>query len=280
MSKVISTDSVLLDFPAEYVYRTLTDFTSYSHWWPKAIKFRIVHLNPGITGTTLDVQNGPFVKWKSEITSFKTNRLLAIDYVSGAWVGKTNWRFEDKDGKTELTLDINLEVNKRWLNVVSVFINFSKFHSHQIKQVFESLRKYLSENEGAYMHKIRLSHLDHIVLTVTDAERTCTFYHNNLGMEIVTFGDGRKALKFGDQKINLHEVEGGFNPRAANPTIGSGDICLVSLTDVMVAADYLKQKGIEIIAGPVERIGTHGKLKSIYLRDPDGNLIELSNYVR
>ena len=204
MAKVISKDTVLLNYPADYVYRTLTDFSSYSAWWPHEIKFRIEHLNPGILGTTINVQNGQFVKWKSKITSFKTNRLLAIDYTGGAWTGKTFWRFEDSGGKTELTFEINLEINQTWLKAVSVFLNFSRYHSKQIKKVFANLDKYLEDNEKEYLHAIRLSHLDHIVLTVNDIEKTCTFYHNNFGMEIISFGDGRKALKFGDQKINLH----------------------------------------------------------------------------
>src|SRR5258706_13423595 len=218
MARIISKNTVLLGYPADYVYRTLTDFTSYSAWWPPAIKFRIEHLNPGIIGTTINVQNGPFVKWKSKISSFKTNRLLAMDYTGGAWLGKTFWRFEDKDGKTELTLEIDLEVNKQWLKVVSVFLNFSRYHSKQIKKVFANLDSYLSKNERERMHAIRFSHLDHIVLTVDDIEKTCMFYHNNFGMEIISFGEGRKALKFGDQKINLHQKGTEFHPTALNPT--------------------------------------------------------------
>lgn len=279
MPRVISKDTVLLNFPADYVYRTITDFTSYSAWWPSAIKFRIEHLNPGVKGTTINVQNG-FVKWKSKITSFKTNRLLAIDYVDGAWLGKTFWKFEDKDGKTELTLEIDLAINQSWLKAVSVFLNFSRIHSNQVKKVFANLAKYLGENEREYMHAIRLSHLDHIVLTVRDIEKTCTFYHNNFGMEIISFGEGRKALQFGDQKINLHQKGMEFHPTASNPTPGSGDLCLISLTDINIVASELKEKGIEIIEGPVEKAGTHGTINSVYVRDPDGNLIEISNYVK
>ena len=195
MSKIISTDSALLNFPADYVYRTLTDFSSYSAWWPRAIKFRIEHLNPGIIGTTINVQNGLFVKWKSKITSFKTNRLLAIDYTGGAWKGKTFWRFEDSGGKTELTFEIDLGINHAWLNIVSVFMNLSRYHSKQIKKVFANLDSYLRENERDYLHVIRLSHLDHIVLTVNDIEKTCMFYHNNFGMEVISFGEGRKGFE-------------------------------------------------------------------------------------
>ena len=143
-----------------------------------------------------------------------------------------------------------------------------------------NLGKYLRENEHEYMNAIRLSHLDHIVLTVSDIEKTCTFYHNNFGMEIISFGDGRKALKFGDQKINLHQMGMDFHPTAANPTPGAGDMCLISLTDINIVASELKDKGIEIIEGPVEKAGTHGTIRSVYVRDPDGNLIEISNYVK
>lgn len=280
MRKVISKDSVILNFPADYVYRTLTDFASYSQWWPQAIKFRIEHLNPGVTGTTIDVQNGSFVKWKSKISAFKTNRLLAIDYTDGAWTGKTYWRFENKDGKTELTLEIDLEINRAWLKFASYFLNFSRYHSKQIKHVFGNLGRYLKENEGVYLHAIRLSHLDHIVLTVSDIEKTCAFYRDTLGMEVITSGEGRKAIKFGDQRINLHQNGDGNKPKAANPTAGSADICLISLTDINTVAVELKEKGIEIIEGPVEKSGAHGKILSLYFHDPDGNLIEISNYVK
>lgn len=147
MTRVIAEDSVLLNYPADYVYRTLTDFASYSQWWPKKIKFRIVHLNPGVTGTTLEIQNTPLVKWKAVISGFKQSRLLAIDYTGGAWVGRTIWRFEDGEGKSKLTLDIDLEVNKGWLRVLSKFMNFSRVHSKEIKEVFKNLNIYLKNNK-------------------------------------------------------------------------------------------------------------------------------------
>lgn len=281
MPKVISRDSVILAYPADYVYRTLTDFVSYSKWWPRAIRFHLKHLNPGIVGTTLDVQNGPFVKWESKISEFKTNRLLSIEYTAGAWTGITNWRFENKDGKTELTLDIDLDVNKSWLKFISFFINFSKIHSRQIKKVFANLSAYLEANEATYLNRIRLSHLDHVVLTVADVDKTCEFYSSNFGMEVVTFSGGRRALKFGDQKINLHQSGNSlYYPTASNPTPGSGDICLISLTDISIVEQELKSKGVEIIQGPVEKAGTHGMIRSLYVRDPDGNLVEISNYVK
>lgn len=279
MAKVKSIDSCVLNFPVDYVYRTLTDFSSYSKWWPHEIKFELEHLNPNITGTTINVQNG-FVKWKSKITGFKNNKLLAIDYIDGAWLGKTYWRVEDKSGDTELTMEINLEINRAWLKPVSAVINFQKYHSRQIHRIFKNLEKYLAANEGSYTHTIRLSHIDHIVLTVADIEKACAFYHGALGMEVITFGEGRKALKFGNQKINLHQKGSEFEPKAENPTAGSADICIISNTTIEHVMLELKAKGVQITEGPIERTGANGKIISVYLRDPEGNLIEISNYVR
>lgn len=280
MSKVQSIDRCLLNFPVDYVYRTLTDFASYSAWWPKEIRFELEHLNPGIIGTIINVQNGPFLKWKSKITGFKNNRLLAIDYIEGAWLGKTYWRVEDKDGDTELTMEIDLEINTWWLKPVSAVMNFPKYHSKQIHKIFENLRKHLALHETDYTHIIRISHIDHIVLTVADVDKTCAFYHSVLGMEIVTFGEGRKALRFGSQKINLHKKGSEYEPKAANALTGSGDLCFIANTTIEHVISELKSKNIEIIEGPVERTGAHGNIISVYIRDPDNNLIEISNYVR
>lgn len=279
MAKVKSIDSRLLKFPVDYVYRTITDFASYSKWWPREIKFDIEHLNPNITGTTINVQNG-IVKWKSKITGFRNNKLLAIDYIEGAWLGKTYWRVEDRAGDTELTMEIDLEINRLWLKPISAVINFSKVHSKQIHRIFRNLEKYLAANEGSYTHSVRISHIDHIVLTVNDIETTCAFYHRALGMEVITFGEGRKALKFGSQKINLHQKGGEFEPKAKNPSPGSADICFISNTSIGLVMKDLREKGIEVESGPVERTGANGKMNSIYLRDPDGNLIEISNYFK
>lgn len=278
MGELKSIDTKLFDFPIDYVYRTVTDFASYSKWWPHEIKFDIEHLNPAVVGTTINIQNGPFVKWKSKITSFKVNKLLAIDYVEGAWTGKTQYRFEEKDGMTQLTLEIDLDVNRIWLKFISLFLNFSHVHSRQIHRVFNNLEKYLGKYEGSYIHAIRLSHIDHIVLTVRSVEDACRFYHNILGVEVVTFGDGRKALKFGNQKINLHELTGDYYPKAHAPTFGSADICIIAHNSINQVVLELKQKSVEIIEGPVEKAGANGKMISVYIRDPDGNLIEISNY--
>jgi ribosome-associated toxin RatA of RatAB toxin-antitoxin module len=256
MGELKSIDTRLLDFPVDYVYRTVTDFASYSKWWPHEIKFDIEHLNPNVVGTTINVQNGPFVRWKSKITSFKVNKLLAIDYVEGAWLGKTQYRFDDKEGMTELTLEIDLEINRLWLKFVSLFLSFTHIHSKQIHHVFNNLEKYLAEHEGSYIHVIRLSHIDHIVLTVS--------------VEVVTFGGGRKALKFGSQKINLHEKSGDFHPKAQTPTFGSSDICLIAHNSINQVVLELRQKNIEIVEGPVERTGAGGKSEQVGLPGGEG----------
>jgi catechol 2,3-dioxygenase-like lactoylglutathione lyase family enzyme len=170
-------------------------------------------------------------------------------------------------------------MNRFWLKAVSLILNFSHYHSRQLHRVFDNLERYLAEHKGSYIHAIRLSHIDHIVLTVKNIEETCHFYHNILGVEVVTFDQGRKALKFGNQKINLHELSGDFHPKALAPAYGSGDICLISHNSINQVTLELKQKNVEIIEGPVERMGANGKMLSVYIRDPDGNLIEISNYL-
>ena len=121
-----------------------------------------------------------------------------------------------------------------------------------------------------------IDHLDHIVLTVADIDSTVAFYTKVLRMQVVTFAD-RKALKFGTQKINLHQHGHEFDPKAAHPTPGSADICFVTKDPLEDVINYLAQLSIPVELGPVERAGATGKLLSIYLRDPDNNLIEVSN---
>jgi catechol 2,3-dioxygenase-like lactoylglutathione lyase family enzyme len=119
--------------------------------------------------------------------------------------------------------------------------------------------------------------LDHLVLTVADIERTCRFYAGILGMERREFAGGRVALHFGDQKINLHPALAPIAPHARRPTPGSADFCFVTATPIDDVAAELAAHGVEIIEGPVERDGARGPIRSIYCRDPDGNLIELAN---
>jgi catechol 2,3-dioxygenase-like lactoylglutathione lyase family enzyme len=123
-----------------------------------------------------------------------------------------------------------------------------------------------------------IDHLDHLVLTVANIDATVAFYTSALGMELVTF-DGRKALRFGEQKINLHQAGNEFEPKAAHPTPGSADLCFITKTSLEDAISHLISKGYAIELGPVERTGAVGRMRSIYLRDPDSNLIEISNYL-
>jgi catechol 2,3-dioxygenase-like lactoylglutathione lyase family enzyme len=118
--------------------------------------------------------------------------------------------------------------------------------------------------------------LDHLVLTVADIARTCDFYARALGMRVVRFGEGRVALHFGQQKINLHQADRTFDPKAKAPTPGSGDLCFLLNDTLEEAMTRINALGIAIEQGPVERTGATGPIRSIYLRDPDGNLLELA----
>lgn len=120
--------------------------------------------------------------------------------------------------------------------------------------------------------------LDHLVLTVADIQRTCDFYSNVLGMEILTFGENRRALGFGTQKINLHQRGREIDPKADRPTPGSADLCFISSVPMDEIVEHLKRCSVPIIVGPVERTGAVGRLLSVYFRDPDLNLVEVSNY--
>lgn len=123
--------------------------------------------------------------------------------------------------------------------------------------------------------------IDHIVLTVTNIDATIHFYQLTLGMDVVSFGTGnnRKALTFGSSKINLHQKGKEFEPKAANPTSGSADICFITHTPLKMFIEHLNALAIHIEEGPVERTGALGRILSVYFRDPDGNLIEVSNYL-
>ena len=124
---------------------------------------------------------------------------------------------------------------------------------------------------------IRIDHLDHLVLTVANIEETCAFYADVLGMEIETFSGGRKALRFGNQKINLHQIGHEFEPKAKVPTPGSGDLCFIAATALEDVIAHLNRLAIPIEQGPIDRTGAMGKIRSVYIRDPDANLIEISN---
>jgi catechol 2,3-dioxygenase-like lactoylglutathione lyase family enzyme len=126
---------------------------------------------------------------------------------------------------------------------------------------------------------MRVSHLDHLVLTVKDIEATVSFYTRVLGMAATTFGGGRTALVFGSSKINLHQAGREFEPKAAVPTPGSADLCLIVDDDLDSVQAQLAAAGVAVEVGPVERTGAVGEMISVYIRDPDQNLIELSNYL-
>ncbi|MBK0064149.1 MULTISPECIES: VOC family protein [unclassified Acinetobacter] len=126
---------------------------------------------------------------------------------------------------------------------------------------------------------MKISHLDHLVLTVADIETTCVFYQRVLNFEVVEFGENRKALMFGSQKINLHQTGQEFEPKAAFPTAGSADLCFISQTPLEEIVQHLDQQHIHIEQGPILRTGALGSILSVYIRDPDQNLIEISNYL-
>ncbi|MDO6386412.1 VOC family protein [Uliginosibacterium sp. 31-12] len=121
-----------------------------------------------------------------------------------------------------------------------------------------------------------IDHLDHLVLTSTNLEATVRFYTGLLGMRLEQFGNGRHALKFGNQKINLHVRGSEFEPRAHLPVPGALDLCFIAAIPLDEVIARITQAGGTIIEGPVPRTGATHKLRSIYLRDPDLNLIEIS----
>lgn len=125
---------------------------------------------------------------------------------------------------------------------------------------------------------IRIDRIDHLVLTVFDLERTIDFYSRVLGMEPVTFAEGRRGLAFGRQKLNLHQAGREFEPKALKPGPGAIDLCFISETPLAQVIEQLKAHGVAIIQGPVPKTGALGPMMSVYFRDPDGNLIEVSNY--
>lgn len=126
---------------------------------------------------------------------------------------------------------------------------------------------------------MQIKAIDHFVLTVASIDATCTFYSEVLGMQVLEFAGGRKALSFGTQKINLHQRGKEFEPKAQAPTAGSADFCLITDVPLEDVATQLKALNIEIEEGIVDRTGATGPIRSVYIRDPDMNLVEISNYV-
>ena len=125
---------------------------------------------------------------------------------------------------------------------------------------------------------MRIDRIDHIVLTAFDVERTIDFYTRVMGMKAVTFAGGRRALEFGRQKINLHQAGREFEPKALKPVPGALDLCFITETPLAEVAAHLKANHVAIAEGPVPKTGALGPMTSLYFRDPDGNLIEVSNY--
>ena len=125
---------------------------------------------------------------------------------------------------------------------------------------------------------MQIDRLDHLVLTVADIDRTVAFYTKVLGMQESIFSGGRRALTFGRQKINLHEAGREFEPKAKHPTPGSGDLCFVTNTPMHEVKQHLAAFDVPIEEGPVDRRGALGPIRSVYIRDPDANLVGIATY--
>ena len=125
---------------------------------------------------------------------------------------------------------------------------------------------------------VKIDRLDHLVLTVRDMEATIAFYSTILGMEPVTFGKGQRALAFGRQKFNLHPADAPYKPHADKPLPGTADICLITQNSVDEVVAALAAAGVPVEVGPVPRTGALGRMTSVYFRDPDNNLVEVSKY--
>ena len=125
---------------------------------------------------------------------------------------------------------------------------------------------------------MKIDRIDHIVLTVASVGATIEFYSRVLGMEAITFAGGRRGLAFGQQKINLHPAANPYPERAKVPMPGAADFCMITETPIDDVAAHLQSENVEIELGPVIKSGAMGELNSVYFRDPDGNLLEVSNY--
>ena len=125
---------------------------------------------------------------------------------------------------------------------------------------------------------MKIDRIDHVVLTAFDVDRTVDFYTRVMGMEAITFAGGRRGLAFGRQKINLHQAGREYEPKALKPTPGSLDLCFITGTPLEQVIARLKENGVVVADGPVQKTGALGPMMSVYFRDPDGNLIEVSNY--
>lgn len=121
--------------------------------------------------------------------------------------------------------------------------------------------------------------IDHIVLYATDTEHTCTFYADLLGVATVDeFDNGRVALSFGTAKLNIHPAGDEYDPHAIEPTPGAADFCLIVDEPIEAVEQRIEKAGVEIIEGPLRKVGACGPMQSVYVRDPDGNLVEFARY--
>jgi catechol 2,3-dioxygenase-like lactoylglutathione lyase family enzyme/ribosome-associated toxin RatA of RatAB toxin-antitoxin module len=279
MGELKAKDEVILNYPVDYVYRTVTDIANYDKWWPREVRSELEYLDPAIIGTRINVQNGPLVKWKSVVTGFNTNRLLAIDYVEGAWTGKTAWRFEETAGGTKLIMEIDINCNRLWLKAISKVMNLSRMHSKQIKLIFTKLDKYLAANYSEYelQHNhggISVSYIDFLTLAVKDINASEKFYRDVFRIENVTNGStenkNEMLLKFGSQKIRLLSAE------KASP-IGKDEVIfrMALNTPLDRVKTILKEKGIEILPGPFTNKAVNSNNDIFFIKDPDGYLIAL-----
>lgn len=125
---------------------------------------------------------------------------------------------------------------------------------------------------------IEIDRIDHFVLTVRSIDESVAFYQRVLGMAVETFAGGRIALRFGNQKINLHQVGEEIAPLASVPQRGSADFCLITRTGQLAIVEHLRRQGVAVEAGPILKTGAVGPITSVYFRDPDGNLVEVSRY--
>lgn len=125
---------------------------------------------------------------------------------------------------------------------------------------------------------MQVSTIDHLVLYVTDVEATADWYSHVAGATVETFDGDRRAIRFGDRKINLHPAGDEYDPHAAAPTPGAGDFCLIVEDPIEAVREHLEAAGEELVEGPVRKTGTHGPMTSVYVRDPDGNLVEFARY--
>jgi catechol 2,3-dioxygenase-like lactoylglutathione lyase family enzyme len=126
---------------------------------------------------------------------------------------------------------------------------------------------------------ISIASLDHLVLYCADVDATIAFYVRVLGMDAMTFGGNRHALTFGTQKINLHRSGSEFVPHAINPARGAADFCLLTTVPLDDVIAHFRTLNVPIVEGPVAKTGATGPLRSVYVRDPDGNLVEIANQV-